>query len=290
MPINYEQLKAIATGQTPAPQLLPEAMFLLADPFSTPLVKLLPGLNEAMPGVQIVGGVVGGGPEPGTNRVMINGQVKDGGAVCMALSGPIDITTTVSQGCRPVGEPMVITKSKRHVIQSLGGLSPLDAMRQLAARLETADRQLIRESGLYVGRVINEYKSRFGAGDFLIREMVAVDAQRGYMAVADPQIKTGQTIQFHVRDRTTADDDFAMLLDAQRVGGPAEAALLFSSNDRGMRMFGRPDADASRIYDALGAAPLAGFFGEGQFGPINGRNFHHRLTATLSVIRQKTAK
>jgi small ligand-binding sensory domain FIST len=263
----------------------PCAILLLADPFSTPMVKLLPAFASAFGPVPVFGGMASGAQEAGLNRMVLNGEAMRNGAVGVAIGGDIDVQTTVSQGCRAIGEPMVITRSRRHVVQELGGRNPLAALRQMVARLDPADRELLQHNGLHVGRVINEYKGRFGRGDFLIREMVDVDADDGYIAIGDPRVRTGQTVQFHVRDARSAADDFKMMLSAQKVHGQAHGALLFCCSGRGEHLFDHPHADASMVYDALGDAPLAGFFCAGEIGPVGGQSYIHGHTACLAVFR-----
>lgn len=265
----------------------PCAILLLADPFSAPMVKLLPAFASAFGPVPVFGGMASGAAESGQNRLALNGAAMRDGAVGVAIGGDVDVQTTVSQGCRAIGEPMVITKSKRHVVQELGGRNPLMALRQMVARLDPADRELLQHKGLHVGRVINEYKSRFGRGDFLIREMVGVDAEDGYIAIGDPGVRIGQTIQFHVRDARSAADDFKMMLSAQKVHGEAHGALLFSCTGRGERLFDHPHADASMVYDALGGTPLAGFFCAGEIGPVGDQSYIHGHTACLAVFRER---
>jgi small ligand-binding sensory domain FIST len=264
----------------------PRAILLLADPFSTPMVGLLPAFASAFGPVPVIGGMASGGRQSGHNRLLLNGAVMRDGAVGVAIGGKIDVQTTVSQGCRAIGEPMVITRSRRHVVQELGGRNPLMALRHVVANLDAADRELIQHNGLHVGRVINEYKSRFGRGDFLIRNMVGVDAEDGYLAIGDTRVRTGQTVQFHLRDARSAEDDFRMMLAAQQVHGEAAGALLFSCTGRGRNLFDHHDADATMVHDALGDVPLAGFFCAGEIGPIGDQSYLHGHTACLAVFRE----
>ncbi len=264
----------------------PAAFLLLADPFSTPMVKLLPAFTSAFGPVPVFGGMASGATESGQNRLVLNDQVMCDGAVGVAIGGGVQVQTTVSQGCRAIGEPMVITRSKRNVVQELGGRNPLMAMRQMVSGLDPGDRDLLQHNGLHIGRVINEYKSRFGRGDFLIRAMVGVDADEGYIAIGDPRVRTGQTIQFHIRDAKSAAEDFKLMLAAQQVHGEALGALLFSCTGRGENLFDQPHADANMVYDALGAAPLAGCFCAGEIGPVGEQNYIHGHTACLAVFRE----
>lgn len=292
-PFTFDQINWAATATEP--DLLRQALqkgeapikavVLVADSFSTPITQQLPAFAEALPGVPVVGGMASGARQPGGNRLLVNGRVMDKGAIGFTVAGDIDVTCTLSQGCRPIGRPLLITRSKRHVVLELGGRKALDAVTHTLHGLSDEDRTLVRDNGLLIGRVINEYKSRFGRGDFLIRNLMGYDEKTGYIAINDTSVRTGQTIQFHVRDQRTAREDFALLLEAQKIHGPAAGALLFTCNGRGLNLFNQPHEDAVMVADALGDAPLAGFFAAGEIGPVGNQNFLHGHTASLIVFR-----
>ena len=271
-----------AVGATETP---PQTVMLLADPFSTPVMRMLPAFDAALPGVPIIGGTASGAAAAGENRLAINGRLRTQGVVGLAISGDITVDCGVSQGCRPIGEPHVITRSKRHVVLQLGGHRATDVLKQTVKDLNSQERELVRAEGVLVGRVIDEYKSRFGRGDFLIRKLDGHDEDHGYVAVHDTQVRTGQTIQFHIRDKHTAVEDLAMLLEAQKVYGQAAGAVLFSCTGRGLNLFDRPNTDVTMIRKALGDVPLAGFFAAGQIGPVGGCSFLHSHAASLMVFR-----
>ena len=167
----------------------------------------------------------------------------------------------------------------------LGGRNAVDVVSQTVRGLSKADRDLVRANGLLIGRVIDEYKSRFGRGDFLIRKLDRCDERRRYIAIHDTAVRPGQTVQFHIRDQHTAAEDASMLLAGQEVYGPAAGALLFSCVGRGLSLFDRPDTDVTMVRDALGGVPLAGFFAAGQMGPVGPHSFLHRHAASLVVFR-----
>lgn len=263
----------------------PKAVLMLADPFSTPTSNVLQMFSQCWPKTPVMGGLASAGTAPGGNRLLLNGQLTPDAAVGVAFGGPVRVDCTVSQGCRPIGKPYVITRSQRHIVQELGGRSALRVIHELIQSLDDEDRKLVSTRGLVVGRVINEYKDRFGVGDFLIRHLVGVDQTTGQIAIGDPQIRVGQTIQFHVHDHRAAEQDLRMLLQIQKLHGPAEAALLFSCNGRGTHLFGHPHADVGMVQEALGQIPLAGCFAAGELGPIGEENFVHGHTASLLVFR-----
>ncbi|MFW6335781.1 MAG: FIST signal transduction protein [Phycisphaeraceae bacterium] len=264
------------------------AVVLFGDPFTCPTVRLLPAFEQALPEVPVVGGMASAGVRPGTNRLVLDGEIKDAGAVGVAIAGPIDVRSTVSQGCRPIGKPAVITRSKRHVVQELAGRPALDVLREVALELDAHDQRLALDAGLFVGRVVDEYKHRFGTGDFLIRGIAGVDPERGYLAVGDPQVRVGQTIQLHVRDAQAARDDLALLLDAERLHGPPAGALLMTCTGRGESFFHDAHVDASLVADALDHPPLAGGFTNGELGPVGPRNHLHAHAVSLLTFRGVT--
>ncbi len=134
--------------------------------------------------------------------------------------------------------------------------------------------------------VIDEYRAEPGQGDFLIRGVVGADPDSGAIAVGD-QIQVGQTVQFHVRDAQSADEDLRRALERESaaLGGRRPAgALLFTCNGRGSRLFAEPDHDAGLIAATLGDIPLAGFFCAGELGPVGGQNFLHTFTASIALF------
>jgi small ligand-binding sensory domain FIST len=269
----------------PAGDSKPEAMLLLGDPFTPGLGHMLPALGAVWPGMPIAGGMAGGGKSAGDSRLLLGAHLLTRGAIGVTLGGNVHAQATVSQGCRPIGRPYVITKSKRHIVLELAGRKALPVLAKMIEDLDAEDRMLVQEGGLLVGRVINEYKPRFGRGDFLVRNLLGVDEKNGYIAINDLNVRTGQTIQFHVRDQATAVEDFSLLLESQKLHGPAAGGLLFSCNGRGTHLFDKPHTDATLIHDALGGMPLSGIFAAGEIGPIGDENFLHGHTASLMVLR-----
>ena len=274
------------------------AIILFADPFSVPMVKLLPALSGmctktlGLKRAPIIGGMASAGAGPGTNGIIIHKRLSRTGAGGVVIRGDVTVDTVVSQGCKPFGPTYVVTGAKHNVLLSLSGRTAMQALHEAIETLGGADRAQL-EKGVFLGRVINEYKDRFGRGDFLIRNVVGVDQNRGALAVAD-MLRVGQTVQFHIRDAVTADEDLRLLLAAQRLREPPAGALLVTCNARGTRIFSEPDHDASIISSELtpeGAPPmpLAGFFGAGEIGPIGAESFLHGHTACLALFRSKDA-
>lgn len=257
------------------------SMLLLAEPFSFPADALLERLQDDLPGLPIIGGMASGAHEPSVNRLLLGATELSSGAVGVRFDGGARIRSIVSQGCRPIGPPLVVTKAERNLIQGLGGKPAFERFRQIYEELPTSEQLLVRR-GLHVGVVTNEYQDEFTRGDFLVRNLVGADPESGVIAIGD-YIRVGQTVRFHLRDAASADEDLREMLAAAKLSEPA-GALLFTCNGRGTRLFEQPDHDAGCIRAVLGELPVAGLFAQGEIGPVGGRNFLHGFTASIAVF------
>ena len=262
------------------------SLVFLPDPFSMDSTRAVEELSAAYPGRPIIGGLASGARQAGGNRVWIGEKVFDSGAVGVALMGPVRLRTIVSQGCRPIGEPLIVTKAQRNVIVELASQPPVLALQETLKTLSEQDRQLAQQA-LFVGRVINEYQADFHRGDFLIRNIVGLDPNNGAIAIGDREIRSGQTIQFQLRDGVTANEDLRELIERQKAAlakNPPEGALLFSCLGRGENLFGEPNHDVSLIREKLGSLPLAGFFCNGEIGPVGDKVFVHGFTSVIGLF------
>jgi len=255
-------------------------LITLGDPYTFPSTEIfLPRLNEDSAGVAVIGGMASNPTGPSINNLIRNDEAAPEGAVGVLLRGDFPWRSVVSQGCRPIGRPLVITKGQENIIQELSGQTPLDYLRGLYDESAEGDRQLF-ERGLLLGVAISEYRDTFRRGDFLVRNLLGLDRNSGAMAVND-RLRVGQTVQFQVRDAASADEDLRTLLASTKAAGfRPSGGLLFTCNGRGTRLFGQPNHDASAIQQAFGPLPLAGFFAAGELGPVGGRNFIHGFTAS----------
>jgi small ligand-binding sensory domain FIST len=260
------------------------AHLLICDPFTFPADGLLTHLNEQVPGAVVMGGMASAALRPRQSRLFLDGRVLSAGAVGVHLPNA-QVHPLVAQGCRPIGDAYIITRADGTLIHELGGRPPLVRLREMAAALPSRDQELLAQ-GLQLGVVIDEYRAEPAQGDFLIRGVVGADPDSGAIAVGD-QIEVGQTVQFHVRDAESADEDLRRALEresASLAGRRPAGALLFTCNGRGTRLFGQPDHDAGLIAATLGDIPVAGFFCAGELGPVGGHNFLHTFTASVALF------
>jgi small ligand-binding sensory domain FIST len=267
------------------PEPLPHFV-LLADPFSFPADDFLAGLDYAYPKSVKVGGLASAAQRPGENALYGNGETRRSGAIGVALSGDIAIDTVVAQGCRPIGQPMQITKAERNYLLKLDDRSPIEALRELILSLPDEDQELARNS-LFVGVLQSELVSEPEAGDYLIRNILGMDPQREALAIGE-LVREGQRIQFHLRDAQTAAEDLVLLLSrfAERSSSQqARGALLFSCLGRGLLLYGYPDHDTGVFKEKIGDLPVGGFFCNGEIGPVGGSTRLHGYTSSFGIFR-----
>lgn len=254
---------------------------LLADPYSFPADGFVTRFNDTAAGLPIVGGMASGLLGPGGSRLLVDGRVVDRGAVGALVKGPVGAMTVVSQGCRPIGPTMIVTKADGNVILELAGVPALKKLEEIVTGLP-ADEQALASRGLHVGIAMDEYAEVHDRGDFLVRGVLGADEARYGIVVGD-LVEVGRTVRFQVRDAQAADEDLNALLERSDVFGPGlvEGALLFSCNGRGANLFPSADHDAQVVARHFAHAPVAGFFAAGEIGPVGGRNYLHGFTASI---------
>jgi small ligand-binding sensory domain FIST len=261
----------------------PTTLVLLADPFTFPIDAFVEWVDEKRPGLNVVGGNVSGGRGPGGNRLVIGDRVLSSGAVGVLIGAGVDIETVVSQGCRPYGQALTVTKADRNIIFEVAGQPALECMvEQIKSGLGPGEIAGIESSGLFVGRLVDDYVDEPGNGDYLVRSVVGIDRTTGAVAV-DEHVALGSTIRFHLRDESSAHDELIGLLATRS----ADGVLAFTCNGRGTRLFDVADHDARTLEHTVGPIPLGGLFAAGEIGPIGGKNFVHNFTASMALFRDR---
>lgn len=259
---------------------------LLADPFSIRIDDLVVGLDYAFPRAAKVGGLASAGTRAGINRLYLGDAVVAQGAVGVALTGNVAVDTVVAQGCRPIGQPMQVTACDRNLLLELDGRPPLDVLQDLYSRADEHDQRLFQTS-LFIGLVMDELQTEYKVGDFLIRNLLGADRASGGLYVG-ALLRDHQTVQFHLRDASTASDDLRNMLGmylAEHEPRHAEGALLFSCLGRGAGLFGAPDHDTDLFREFVGPVPLGGFFCNGEIGQVGGGTYVHGYTSSFGIFR-----
>ncbi|MCC6651469.1 MAG: FIST C-terminal domain-containing protein [Candidatus Eisenbacteria bacterium] len=261
-----------------------EVVLMCGDPFSLDMERVLAQFHRHAPGVRVVGGMASAGMKPRSNVVFLNEWISAEGGFAISLHGDIRADVVVSQGCAPVGPALDVTHVEGNVILTLDGQPALERAEEVLRSVPESDRHRL-DQGLFVGRPARGDAS--GRGDYLIRNLLGADRERGAIAVAD-HVRLREKIRLHVRDAQAATEDLEMLLAPQEFDVRAEAAVLFECNGRGTNLFGQPHHDIACLQSALrGPVPVSGMFCAGEIGPVGERNFMHGHTASIAILRPR---
>ena len=270
------------------PTLRPDFV-VLADPFSLEAQHLLTGIDYAYPGSTVVGGLASGAQGPRGNALFEGARIHRTGALVVALWGNVKIDALVAQGCRPIGQPARVTECDGHLLTGIDEQSPTEYLATLYESLDETTRGLVRTS-LHVGVVVDELREDVGPGDFLVRNILGMHQESGVVAVGS-DLRPGQTVQFHVRDRHTATRDLRERLAHYRSRHPADVvagALQVSCLGRGRALVGEPNHDVGLLQEMLGPLPVAGFFGNGEIGPVGATTHLHGYTTVLGLVHPRS--
>jgi small ligand-binding sensory domain FIST len=204
------------------------------------------------------------------------------------LSGDFDLRVDITQGCQPISAPMVITKAEGNLIYEIDHRPALEAFARLlkGPLAEDLRRALMV---LFVGLPASREHNSVAEGEYLIRNIVGLDGNKGVLGVAD-QVSDGEAMIFAMRDGQRARDDLDQMLrrQAEALGGRKPAlGWYFNCCARGSSLYGIPGIDSAYIRRALGDFPLIGMFGGYELAPLGQANHLFAYTGVLALITEK---
>lgn len=279
-PLAWHEMVGVSPVDRPS-------FILLADPFTLPTDRLLQGLDFAYPDSTKVGALASGARQEGGQVLLHRDRIVREGAVCVALTGDVDVAPVITGGCRAVGPPRRITDCDGHLLESLDGHPVLEALEETLEHAPARDRALARQA-LYLGFETNPFQAA-DDGPWLIRDLLGADPGTRGVYVGEV-LRRGLRVRFHVCDRQTGSEDIERALaraDAG-VGTSVEGALLFACLHRGLRLYGTSDHDTRAFQAQFGNVPLGGFFSNGEIGPVGGSTHIHGLTSVFGLVRPRS--
>ncbi|HEY3762525.1 MAG TPA: FIST N-terminal domain-containing protein [Verrucomicrobiae bacterium] len=236
----------------------------------------------------LYGGRASGNNQEQLTQIYLDGEVYEDGGVAISVGGDVKLTGVVSQGCTPIGDTWTLTRVDHNLIQQIANRPAYTVLAETFQKLPLAEQQKAR-GNLLIGLVMNEYLENYHRGDFLVRTLIGGDPSSGILAVGALP-RPGQTIQFQRRDAVAASEDLREMLGRERDhlgGAPIYGGCLCCCNGRGKNLFGRANHDAGMVQQELGSMGLAGFFCNGEIGPVSGKNYLHSYTASLALFVKK---
>jgi small ligand-binding sensory domain FIST len=258
------------------------------DPFHFDAESWIRSWNESFPTSPTFGGLASGIFAEQATQVYLNGEVFEDGGVAISVGGDVKLSGVISQGCTPIGETWTLTRVEQNLIHQIANRPAYAVLEDTVKKLSPADQQKAR-GNLFIGLVVNEYLDEFHRGDFLVRNLIGGDPHSGVLAVAALP-RAGQTMQFHRRDAAAANEDMGELLESEKgkIGGATiYGGCICCCNGRGKNLFGQPNHDVELVQKEFGPIGLAGFYGNGEIGPVGEKNYLHGFTASLALFVKK---
>lgn len=268
----------------------PVHALLFVDPETPDIGGLLSTLDDALPSGAKVGGLAAGTRSTGEVALFLQRARVHAAAVGVLLQGNLRIETLVAQGCRPIGEPFIATRTRDNVIQELGGRKAADVLREVHDALSDADKRLFRTS-LFLGIEACAQNLVHKGEPMLMRTVLGFDPSLGTLAVG-ASIERHQVVQFQLRDKQAAHDELHRLLGARgrSSSGTPSGVLMFSCVGRGREFFGASNHDSELLSLHLGPLPVGGFFCNGEIGPVGDKTYLHSYTSVLALVSPLSPK
>src|SRR5690606_31035119 len=98
------------------PTPVDRAALLLTNPYVFPTHSFVRRSDTVLGDLPIVGGLADGAYGGDSVRLFLQGETVQAGAVGLLIGGEGVLGTVVSQGCRPVGPSMAVTKAEENVL------------------------------------------------------------------------------------------------------------------------------------------------------------------------------
>jgi small ligand-binding sensory domain FIST len=261
-----------------------DVVLVWPDPFQVRPDRLLQGLDATLGPVPVAGGAAS--TANGTSGTFqFSGSEASSGAVSgIRLGGSFRHVVAVTQGCRPLGGPMRVTSAHENILLEVDGMPAFEALRRrLPPDLLELD-PVDALASVAIALLPDPDESILRPGEYLVRNIVAVDPDTGVLAVAT-EVEEGQSILYAVREPDAARIDAESMLRrvaAVAPDGGFRFGLYFDCLARGRALYGRDGVDAALIARHLPGVPVLGFFCNAEIAPLRGAN--HLLTYTGVLV------
>ena len=259
-------------------------MVLLPDPFAAPTDQLLHEIDRSAPECEAIGAAASGDPAMRGTFQFYGRNVASRAIAGLHLGGNFWTAVGITQGCQPLGPPARITSGDGNVILELDGRPAIEVLR---SRLPAPLADSLGKLGghLFVGLPPDPGQDAIVPGEYLVRNLVAIDEARGALVVA-AGVRQEEPLYFVLREAHAAREDLKEMLRrvGQAAGGSARFGFYFNCAARGSSLYGMPGIDTAYISSAFADLPIIGFFGNAEIAPLRGRNHLFTHTGVLALI------
>ncbi len=247
--------------------------------------RLLQGLDATLGPVPVAGGAASSAFPGGATFQFSGSQASSGCVSGLRLGGTFRHQLALTQGCRPLGAPMRITRAHENLLLEVDGISAYEALRA-AAPSQFFDDPESTMNALTIALLPEPGESVLRPGEYLVRNIVAVDPDTGVIAVA-ATCEEGQSILFALREPSAAEEDVLRMAErvaAAEPSGGYKFGLYFNCLARGRSLYGREGVDSAALARHLPGVPLLGFSCNAEIAPLRGANHLFTYTGVLVLF------
>ena len=262
---------------------------LLPDPFHIHPEILFKGVESKLGNVPIVGATASEDPRINDTFEFCGENVASGAVSGLLLDGEFSYKVDITQGCKLIGPPCVVTGANKNIITELDGEVPFEVLKKRIPNGLLEDPMDILRL-LFVAFPPEPDQAEINGSEYLVRNLIGVDQKSGHVAV--PQnVNVGQSIGFTLRNPEMAREDLKQMLKRissnQNPEKPFKFGLYFNCCARGSSLYGHEGIDTAYATSVLGDIPFIGFFGNSEFAPIQNKNHLFTYTGVLVLFSDK---
>jgi small ligand-binding sensory domain FIST len=257
------------------------------DPRAVQPDRLLQGLDATLGAVPVAGGA-SSSSLAGEGTFQFSGSEAGSGCVSgLRLGGSFLHHLALTQGCRPLGAPVRVTAAHENLVLEVEGIAAYEALRAAAPASYLASPEATM-SALTIALLPEPGESILRPGEYLVRNIIAVDPDTGVIAVA-AEVEEGQSILFAIREPVAAAEDVMRMAGraaAQAPAGGYRFGLYFNCLARGRSLYGREGVDSAAFARHLPGVPLLGFSCNAELAPLRGANHLFTYTGVLILVSE----
>jgi small ligand-binding sensory domain FIST len=262
-----------------------DVVLVWPDPYRVRPDRMLQGLDATLGAIPVAGGAASSS-NGASDTFQFNGCEAGCGAVSgVRLAGGVRHQVAVTQGCRPLGEPLRVTSAHENLVLELDGVPALEALRKIAPKDPMLDPEAALTS-LSVALLPEGAGGILRPGEYLVRNILAVDPDTGVIAVA-AEVEEGQSLLFAVREPEAARADVERMARRAAAAAPSGGyrfGFYFNCLARGRSLYGREGVDAEILARHLEDVPILGFFCNAEIAPVSGMNHLFTYSGVLVLF------
>lgn len=280
--------QALATQLETAGASDGKLLLVFPDGLTANTSQLFDGLTPALPaGCVVAGGTSGDRMTLDQTYQYHGGQVYSDAVTGVLISGPVQVETTVSHGCQPIGRERTVTAAKANMVLEIDGEPAFEVFKEY---VDDDPDELRAEDIVHMcfGERLPDAEAQ-GYDEYIIRTPLGLDPATGGLQFP-VELGEGTPIQMTRRDPEMISrraGEAARSTAGRHPGQDPLAVLQFDCAGRGGVLFGSKVTEhaVTPLQEAFGpTVPWLGFHTYGEIAPLAGQTRFHNYTVALCAL------